>query len=95
MVKDLQAEQNQSFRLFEKFSSESKLVTIASISLIVSLLALLMGAIATYAALSANIKVESQNDDIQGYREAVEIEKNRVAKYRLEVEQLMEQKNER
>lgn len=41
MVEELRPETNQGFRFWEKFSQESKLVLLSSISLIVSLLALL------------------------------------------------------
>ena len=58
MAQDLHAEDNRLNRLFKKFSSESKAVSIASIALIVSCLALLMAWMAVYDAKHAKIQVE-------------------------------------
>lgn len=58
MVSDLQAEDNRFHRLFEKFSTESKALTIAFVALIVTVLALLMSFMALNAAKDAKIQVE-------------------------------------
>jgi len=55
---DLQVDDNRFHRLFEKFSSESKALTIASVALIVTVLALLMAFMALDAAKDAKIQVE-------------------------------------
>ena len=58
MVQDLQAENNRINRLFERFSSEARLVSIATVALIVSALSLLMAFMALDAAEHAKIQVE-------------------------------------
>jgi len=55
---DLQVDDNRFHRLFLKFSSESKALTIASVALIVTVLALLMAFMALDAAKHAKIQVE-------------------------------------
>jgi phage shock protein A len=47
------------------------------------------------SAKEAMAEVKSQNTDIEGYRESVEVTKNRVGKLRLEVDQLEERIDER
>jgi len=51
MEQDLQKENNRLYRLFEKFSSEAKAISIATVALVVSTLALLMAFMAVYDAL--------------------------------------------
>ncbi len=55
---DLQVEDNRLHRLFLKFSAESRLITIVSVALIVTVLALLMAFMALDAAKDAKIQVE-------------------------------------
>ena len=58
MAQDLQAENNRLNRLFEKFSSEAKAVSIATVALVISALALLMAWMAVYDAIHANAQVD-------------------------------------
>ncbi len=80
MAQDLQAENNRLNRLFEKFSSEAKTVSIASVALIVSALALLMAWIAVDSAKDAKIRAEYQDTQIQELREDVAVYRIRYAK---------------
>ena len=57
MPQDLQAKDNRLHRLFEKFSNESKTISIASVSLIIAILALLMSWMAVYDAIHAKVQV--------------------------------------
>lgn len=57
MAQDLQEKDNRLHRLFEKFSNESKTISIASVSLVISILALLMAWMAVYDAIHANAQV--------------------------------------
>jgi len=61
MAQDLQAEDNRFYRLFRQFSSESKAVSISSISLVISALALLMAWMAVYDAI--HVKAQLQADE--------------------------------
>ena len=56
MAPDLQDDINRFDRLFKKFSSESKIVSIAMIALIVSALSLLMSWMAVYDAVHVKIQ---------------------------------------
>ena len=58
MVSDLQAENNRINRLFERFSSESRAVSIATVALIISALALLMAWMSVYDAIHAKTQIE-------------------------------------
>jgi len=58
MESELRAKDNRLNRLFQKFSNESKAVTIASVSLIVSVLSLLMAWSAVNSATNAKAKVD-------------------------------------
>lgn len=60
MVQDLQAKDNRLHRLFEKFSNESRTISIASISLVISVLALLMAWMSVYDALHVKALLESE-----------------------------------
>ncbi len=60
MAQDLQEKDNRLHRLFEKFSNESKTISIASVSLIISVLALLMSWMAVYDALHVKALLESE-----------------------------------
>lgn len=57
MAQDLQADVNRITRLFERFSSESKAVSIAAVALVVSVLALLMAWMSVYDAIHAKAEV--------------------------------------
>ena len=59
MVSDLQADNNRAFRLFEKFSSESKAVVISGVSLSVSIIFAVMAVIAMYDSTQANATAET------------------------------------
>lgn len=68
MATELQADINHISRLFHKFSTESKAVAIASVSLIATALALLMAFMALNDAKHARLSVEYQNrviDEVQ------------------------------
>lgn len=70
MPQDLQAKDNRLHRLFERFSNESKTISIASVSLIISVLALLMAWMSVYDAI--HVKAALEADDrvaVQSYRE--------------------------
>jgi len=58
MVSDLQAENNRINRLFERFSSESRAVSIATVALIVAALSLLMAWMSVYDAIHAKTQIE-------------------------------------
>ena len=62
---DLQAENNRFHRLFEKFSAESKALTIASVALIITVLSLLMAFMALDAAKNAKIRAQYQDQIIE------------------------------
>lgn len=73
MATDLQ--DNAKYRLWKEFIGESKAVTIASVSLIVAVLSLLMAWMATYDAIHARadnaqqaIHIEQLSDDVATYR---------------------------
>ena len=57
MVQDLQPDDNRLNRLFQKFSNESKAVSIACVSLVIATLALLMAWMAVYDAIHAKTQV--------------------------------------
>jgi len=65
MVQDLQAEDNRLHRLFEKFSSEARTISIASVALIISVLSLLMAWMAVYDASNAVAKVNYELQETQ------------------------------
>jgi len=59
MVKDLQADNNRSYRLFEKFSKESTAVSISGVALIVSVIFAIIAVLAMNAANRANATAET------------------------------------
>jgi len=59
MVSDLQADNNRTYRLLKQFSKESVAVTIASISLVVSVLFAIMAIVAMRDANQATAKAEN------------------------------------
>jgi len=65
MADELQADTNRLNRLFQKFSQESKAVSIAIVSLVIAALSLLMAWLAVYDATTAKVTVEIQNQQIQ------------------------------
>lgn len=68
MVSELQ--DNTRYRLFEKFSTESKAITIAAVALIVSVLALLMSWMAVYDAIQAKSTIEAdERYSAESYRQ--------------------------
>jgi len=69
MVSELQAENNRLHRLFQKFSDESKALTIASVALICAALAVLLALMASNNATEARIRTEYQDDKITELRE--------------------------
>ena len=70
MAQDLQAENNRLNRLFEKFSSEAKAVSIATVALIVSTLALLMAFMAVYDAIHAKAELQAEKQySAEAYRQ--------------------------
>lgn len=71
---------NQTYRLLEKFSSESKALTIASVSLIVTVLALLMAFMALNDAKHAKIQAQYQDAHIEELREDIAVYRIRAAK---------------
>ena len=92
MVSELQAENNRLHRLFQQFSAESKALTIASVALIITVLALLMSFMALDAAKDAKIHVEYQDTDIAEIRENYEKEilqlENKITLYLYHVQNL-------
>ena len=70
MAQDLQAENNRLNRLFEKFSSEAKAVSIATVALVISALALLMAWMAVYDAIHVQADVDAmERSSAQAYKE--------------------------
>ncbi len=59
MVKDLQAEDNQKWNLFKVFSTESRAVTIAQTSLVISVVFAIIAALAMRDANQANSTAET------------------------------------
>ena len=59
MVKDLQADNNRSYRLFEKFSSESTAVAISGIALVVSAVFAIIAVLAMHSANEASATAET------------------------------------
>jgi hypothetical protein len=74
MVTDLTPD-NKLHRLFEKFSNESKIVTVSSIAMIVAILALLMSWISLSDAKHAKVKVDYE---LAGTRQEMLILKNQL-----------------
>jgi len=83
MAQDLQAEDNRLNRLFEKFSSEAKAVSIATVALIVSTLALLMAFMGLYDAIHVKASLESDERYTIEYLHVVERE-TRLLKLQIE-----------
>ena len=70
MEQDLQKENNRLYRLFEKFSSEAKTVSIATVALVISALALLMSWMAVYDAIHVQADVDAmERTSAQAYKE--------------------------
>lgn len=70
MPRDLKEKDNRLHRLFEKFSNESKTISIASIALIISVLALLMAWMSVYDALHVKATLEAnERYSEQAYKE--------------------------
>ena len=59
MVKDLQADNNRSYRLFEKFSSESTAVAISGIALVVSAVFAIIAVLAMHSANEATATAQT------------------------------------
>ena len=70
MATDLQADDNKTYRLLQRFSSESKALTIAAVSLIVAILSLLMAWMAVYDAIQVKATLSAQEQfSAQSYKE--------------------------
>ena len=82
MVTDLQSQDNKLHRLFEKFSNESKTVTIASIAMIVSLLSLLMVWMAVSDAKEAKVRAEYQEAHIEELSDKIEVMKVYITQHK-------------
>lgn len=80
MVNELQADFNRLDRLFSKFSSEHKAVTISSVSLIIATLSLLMAWMAASDAKEANIRSQMQTEHIQDLKGDIDVYRIRAAK---------------
>ncbi len=80
MVTELQVQDNKLHRLFEKFSRESQAVTVASVSMIVALLSLLMAWMAVDAAKTAQAVVEAQDRYIEELATKTSIKSNRLSR---------------
>lgn len=89
---DLQVDDNRLHRLFERFSSEARLVSITTVALIISALSLLMAFMAFDAAKDAKIQVEYQDTNIAKLRENYEKEilqlENQITLYLYHVQNL-------
>lgn len=95
MVRELQTDKNRWFPILKEFYRENTIIILVSLALISSIISWARAERAIDDAKEAMAEVRSQNADIEGYRESVEVTKNRVGKLRLEVDQLEEQIDER
>jgi len=86
MVSDLQAEDNRLNRLFQKFSSESKAVTIASVSLIVCALALLMAWMAVYDSTHVKIQQQMVLESNLELKKEIRILQNKIDRYEADLQ---------
>jgi len=80
MATELQADNNKTYRLLRQFSSEAKALTIASVALIVTVLALLMAFMALNDAKHAKRKAEYQDSHIEELRQDIAVYRIRAAK---------------
>ena len=80
MVHELEAETNRLDRLFTRFTDQSKAVSISSVALIVSLLALLMAWMAVDDAKTAALRSEMQAQTIAGLEDDIDVYRIRAAK---------------
>ena len=75
-VQDLQADSNKLHRLFHKFSNESRAISISTVALIVSLLALLMAYMAVH---SSNVALAKIDYELQATRSEITELKGQLA----------------
>lgn len=81
MVQDLKEKDNRLHRLFEKFSNESKTISIASVSVIISVLALLMSWMAVYDAIHAKVQVDVMLVSNTELKKEVRLLQNKIDRY--------------
>lgn len=81
MPRDLQEKDNRLHRLFEKFSNESKTISIASVSMIISVLALLMSWMAVYDAIHAKVQVDVMLESNAELKKEVRLLQMKVDRY--------------
>ena len=81
MVQDLQAENNRINRLFERFSSESRAVSIATVALIVAALSLLMAWMSVYDAIHAKAQVELTLESNANIKREVRLLQQKIDRY--------------
>ena len=69
--------QNQTYRLFERFSQQSNAIVIASISLLAAVLSALLAALAIFSATSAGSKVdyelEASREEVRNLHRSTEL----------------------
>ena len=87
MVQELQADDNRLNRLFEKFSSEAKAVSISTVALVVSALALLMSWMAVYDAIHAKTQIEVVLESNADLKKEVRILQNKIDRYQANLHQ--------
>jgi len=85
MAQDLQEKDNRLHRLFERFSNESKTISIASVSLVISVLALLMAWMSVYDAIHAKTQVEIMLESNADLKKEVRILQNKIDRYNAEL----------
>lgn len=78
MTKDLNPQLNEQIRLLERFNKDWATVSIASVSLIITVLALLMAFMALSDAKDARIRAEMQDQQILDLRTQVNVYKIRA-----------------
>ena len=68
---EIQSEKNQFYRLIRQFHSETKAIIVASVSMVVAILSLLMAWIAVDSAKTAELRSEMQNERIEEMRDMI------------------------
>ena len=86
MVQDLQVENNRINRLFERFSSESRAVSIATVALIISALSLLMAWMSVYDAIHAKTQVDVVLESNANLKREVRLLQNKIDRYNAKLE---------
>jgi len=82
---EIQVEENRFYRLFQKFSQESRLVVLVSVCMIATLVAVLTSVLAINSATHAKAMVEYE---LQATRDELTEAKNRTTLYIVYVQEL-------